>query len=197
MHFFNLAILSLAGSALASPSPKRHDDDRTCRNCLNKGDVDELVDVYKRLIGDFKAEDAEKYLSEDFIDISQSINTFIGVPFDAVTFNKTSFITSQSNPATPQPTLEIQGEPIFTCDQIVIIWDTSFGAGRPSRGISVTKAVKNHGQWQFQRWDVEFNSINWAYNMGGYYCVLGQSAGNASACPAATNAPNKARSLLA
>ncbi|PKS11358.1 hypothetical protein jhhlp_003120 [Lomentospora prolificans] len=243
MRFFNLAILGLASVALASPSPKKHDgdrsdisgpgkkhdgdrfdisgpgkkhdgdrfdisgpgkkhgnghfnisrpgkkndDDKSCRNCLSKNDVDEIVDVYKILISGFNEEDANKYLSEDWVDVSQSINTFIGKQPDAVTFNKTSFISSQSNSQLPEPTLEIQGEPIFTCDRIILIWVATFGAGRPAKGITVIKTVKHNGQWQMQRWDVEFNSLNWAYNMGGYYCVAGQVAGESSACSAQNN----------
>jgi len=177
----NLATLGLIGSVVASPHVKRGGDKDKC-DCLTKNDAAELADVYKRLIGAFDAADAEKYLTDDFEDVSQSINTFIGKDYGAVTFDKASFITSQSDPQLPQPDIVLQGDPIFTCSKIVLIWEATFGAGRPARGISVIKAVKNDDLWQMKHWDVEFNSLNWAYDMGGYYCLFGHPFGNAAAC---------------
>lgn len=47
---------------------------------------------------------------------------------------------------------------------------------------------KNEGghesKWLMMKWDVEFNSLVWAYNMGQYYFLFGQGYGDASVCGA-------------
>lgn len=189
MRFFTVAFLGLAASALANPVPGPHTDlDKSCHGCIPQKDANEIIDAYKRLIGAFNVEDANKYLADDWVDVSQSINTFIGKPENAPTFNKTSFIVSQSNPQTPAAPLEIADDStIVTCNKIVIVWKGTFGKGVPVRGISIIEVVKQGGQWQMQHWDVEFNSLNWLENMGGSYCVLGRPVGNPAACPPPTN----------
>src|SRR5690554_3618893 len=166
-----VAILGLAATSLATPTrgkdkkgPKGKED---CE-CLPKAEVVHLAETYTRLVGAFDPADAV-YLSDDWVDVSQSINTFVGKPFDAVTFDKTSFVTSQSNPQGPPTPVVVEGAPIVDCNNIILIWSSTFGAGRPARGISVIRTDKRDGKWVMTRWDVEFNSLNWAFNMGQYY----------------------------
>ncbi|KAL2887071.1 hypothetical protein HOO65_050192 [Ceratocystis lukuohia] len=175
-NFSVASLVTLACSTLVAASP-------ACK-CLTKTDSTELVDAYARMIGAFNSEDAARYLTEDFRSHSQSINTFFNPfsPSDDYTFNRTSFEQAQLNQAgTP---LEIVSTPVVDCTHISFVWTSTFGTGRKARGITILSTVQVDGQWRINHFDVEFNSLNWAYNMGQYYCLFGNAVGNATVCGA-------------
>ncbi|KAL5594104.1 hypothetical protein BROUX41_001152 [Berkeleyomyces rouxiae] len=179
-NFSVASLVTLACSALVSASPA---PGGACK-CLTKTDSTELVDAYARMIGSFKSEDAARYLTDDFHSYSQSINTFLNPvnPSNDYTFNRTSFEFAQLNqPGTP---LEIIGTPVVDCTHVSFIWTSTFGAGRTVRGITILSTVQVNGEWRINHFDVEFNALSWAYNMGQYYCLFGTGVGNSSTCGA-------------
>jgi hypothetical protein len=185
--------ISLIASAAALPGygfpdlpelpghPGKHDEKD---KCLSKKDAKEIVAAYTRLIGDFSQEDV-KYLADDFSDWSQSINTFVrpSPPFEGQTFNKESFIAAQSNSKLPKTPITVESQPIVDCNQIAFVWSSTFGKGRPARGITILDTTKKGKQLQIKRIDVEFNSLTWAYNLGGNYCIFGHDS-EGKACTA-------------
>jgi hypothetical protein len=160
----------------ASPEPKLvgpyHSD--FDNRCLSKAEVEELSAAYARLIGAFKKDDL-KYLSEDWLDFSQSINTFIGDPYaePPLTFNKDAFAATQAAQVDRPTPLKIVASPVVDCNRFALIWESTFGkVPKPVRGISVIEAKPcKRGNPVMTRWDVEFNSMNWAVNIGGFYCL--------------------------
>ena len=174
MKLLTLAFFSLLTPTLANPkfgSPHRYD---WANRCLSKSEVKELSGAYSRLIGAFQEADL-KYLADDWLDYSQSINTFIADPYAAppLTFNKEAFAFAQvANADHPTP-LVLEGEPVVDCTRFAIVWTSTFGRQpKPVRGITVIEAKPyKNGNPVMTRWDVEFNSLNWAVNVGGYYCL--------------------------
>ncbi|MFX9551975.1 hypothetical protein ABTO49_20490, partial [Acinetobacter baumannii] len=90
-------------------------------------DGEYIVAAYKKLIADYTAEDGEKYTTSDFVDVSDSINTFIHMPLGGPTFpTKAVFLEVQlQNPPFP---LEVISVDAVTCDTIALQWKASFGA---------------------------------------------------------------------
>lgn len=63
--------------------------------CLNEDDTDTLVKAYVRMISNWNDADA-KYLAEDFVDRSDSINSLARIPLGSPTFpSKQAFIDHQ------------------------------------------------------------------------------------------------------
>ena len=165
---FSLAVAAFAGSAVAMPSLslpsifKRAD-------CMSAADAKEMVDVYVRLIANYKDEDCEKYCADSFVDRSDSINTFIFRPLGEPTFaTKKIFMEAQgTNPPFP---VVIDNVDAVACNSIGLRWHATFGAANlPSRGITLIGTTKEKGHWQISSLDVEFNSLIWLLNMGGNY----------------------------
>lgn len=53
---------------------------------MTEAEAAEIVEVYKRLIANYTPEDCDKYCASDFVDRSDSINTFIHRPLGEPTF---------------------------------------------------------------------------------------------------------------
>jgi hypothetical protein len=168
MRFSTLAVTAFASSALAlpsvaSPAPREE------KACMTREEAKEIVDIYARLIANYKPEDCEKYCASDFVDRSDSINTFIFKPLGEPTFaTKEIFMEAQlSNPPFP---VVIDSIDAVDCESIGLRWHATFGAAnKPSRGITIIGTTKREGWWQIRSLDVEFNSLIWLLNMGGSY----------------------------
>ncbi|EGS17006.1 uncharacterized protein CTHT_0073310 [Thermochaetoides thermophila DSM 1495] len=167
MRFSSLIAL-LAGTALALPTgtltPRQEE-----QACLTKDEAAEIVEIYRRLIAEYDPTDCEKYCAEDFVDRSDSINTFIHKPLGEPTFaTKQIFMDAQlSNPPFP---VVIDHIDAVDCEAIALRWHATFGAANlPSRGITIIGTTKREGYWQIKSLDVEFNSLIWLLNMGGSY----------------------------
>ena len=134
--------------------------------CLKPADTEALVAAYQRLIAAYKPEDADKYLTANFIEYSDSINSLAGIPLGSPTFpNRDAFKAAQaSNPPFP---LAFQGEPAVACTKISLIWSGVFGKGNPVRGIAILETIKEGEEWKISRLDTEFNSIAWLLDIGG------------------------------
>ena len=102
MRFFtSLAVLSLAAVGLASPVDTDAAIDARHSPCLNSGDIDKLVDAYKRIISNWNDADA-KYLADNFRDTSDSINILAGIPLGSDTFpNKAAFLNHMQTNVRP------------------------------------------------------------------------------------------------
>ena len=169
MRFSALAISAFASSAAALPSLGSLFSRQDVQTCMTRAEAKEIVDIYARLIGNYQPEDCEKYCAEDFVDRSDSINTFIFKPLGEPTFaTKKIFMEAQlSNPPFP---VVIDSIDAVDCESIGLRWHATFGAAnKPSRGITIIGTTKREGWWQIKSLDVEFNSLIWLLNMGGNY----------------------------
>ncbi|TPX10068.1 uncharacterized protein E0L32_001265 [Thyridium curvatum] len=159
---FSAAIVLVAG-VLAAAVPNA---------CLSPSDADSLVKVYRDLIAAYDPAVADKYLADNFIEYSDSINILAGMPLGSPTFpSKDVFKQVQSvNPPFPLAVEKVTG---VACNTISLIWSGAFGqAAKSVRGITVITAAKKDGAkgcWKISRLDVEFNSIAWLEDEGGSY----------------------------
>ena len=171
MRLSTLAVTAFASAALAAPSAvePRADADPAPAACMTRAEAADIVDIYKRLIANYKAEDCDKYCASDFVDRSDSINTFIFKPLGEPTFaTKAIFMEAQeSNPPFP---VVIDSIDAVDCEAVALRWHATFGAAnKPSRGLTIIGTTKREGWWQIKSLDVEFNSLIWLLNMGGTY----------------------------
>lgn len=166
-----------------------HGGNRGRGHCISRAEARDLADSYAALVGEFNESDAQHWLADDFLDYSDSINAFTNKELGSATFNKESFIASQSSGQLPPTPITVEGEPVVDCDRVAIVWSSTFGKGWPAKGLTVVDVTRNEkgdgrSKWLMTKWDVEFNSLAWAYNMGQYYCLFGQGVGELSACGA-------------
>ncbi|KAK4181338.1 hypothetical protein QBC36DRAFT_342240 [Triangularia setosa] len=169
MRFYALAITALATSATAFPTLGSIFSRQAEKACMTEADAKEIVDAYVRLISNYQPEDCEKYCASDFVDRSDSINTFIFRPLGEPTFaTKEIFMEAQlSNPPFP---VVVDVVDAVACEAIALRWHATFGAANlPSRGITIIGTTKREGHWQIRSLDLEFNSLIWLLNMGGSY----------------------------
>jgi hypothetical protein len=164
-HFSFLAVSALIWAALVGGSragKHRH-------KCLSKADAKEVIDNYQKLIANYSAPHAEKYIADGFIEYSDSINSLLNITLGSPTFpTKAAFIKAQSaNPSFP---IVVQSVEAIECDTIVVIWTVAFGqAQKTVRGLTSIHASRKGDIWQIARMDVEFNSLTWLLNIGGMY----------------------------
>ncbi|KAI0020360.1 hypothetical protein F4780DRAFT_742120 [Xylariomycetidae sp. FL0641] len=135
--------------------------------CLSSSDSQELADNYADLIGNFSADKADALLTDDFVDISDSINSLAGKPLGSTTFpTKEAF--KQGQAALPMIPLVIKEIDAVTCDTVTLRWTQTFGANnQPVQGISVLFASKQDGEWKLSKILTEFNSLVYLQNLGG------------------------------
>ncbi|TPX08796.1 uncharacterized protein E0L32_009736 [Thyridium curvatum] len=164
---FATALLALASSALAAPpTPLAGREDK---ECMTRAEAADMVEIYRKLIAEYKAEDCEKYCAADFVDNSDSINSFLDQPLGGPTFaTKEIFMEAQlSNPPFP---VVVDSIAAVDCDVVALRWHATFGeAMKPSKGITILTNTKEAGYWQIKVIDVEFNSLTWLLDMGGNY----------------------------
>ena len=86
MRLSTLTVTAFASLALALPSSVGSVSPREDKACMTREEATEIVEIYKRLIANYTPEDAEKYCASDFVDRSDSINTFIHRPLGEATF---------------------------------------------------------------------------------------------------------------
>ncbi|KAK4442370.1 hypothetical protein QBC34DRAFT_363918 [Podospora aff. communis PSN243] len=167
---FVTALLALGAVSLAAPRPDSNlpaplDDAK----CMTREEADFLIDVYAKVIEQFDRDLLKKYLSDDFFDTSDSINTFIHKPLGGPTFaTKAIFIEKQEVGA--HFPIEILSVDAVTCDTVALQWKSTFGAANlPSKGITIMKMGFEDAIWKIRSIEVEFNALTWLLNMGGSY----------------------------
>jgi len=179
MRFFSTLALAATATAVAvgTTTITRNGVALEVRNepkkCLCKSDVDELVEVYRKMLTSWD-DNLIPYLAEDFLDMSESINSLIppnGLPMGIPVFNKTSFIQHQHDLPDALP-LVIERLGPWNCNEISLIWHATFHKDptvpeQKVRGITIITNEKNDGKWQFGRFDVELNSIQYLLATGG------------------------------
>ncbi|KAK3695448.1 hypothetical protein B0T22DRAFT_478110 [Podospora appendiculata] len=169
----SLVATAFAGSAMALPSLGSIFSPRADPTCLTTAEGNELVDAYVRLISNYQDADCEKYCADDFVDRSDSINTFIFKPLGEPTFATKKIFMDAQNANPPFP-LVVDGIDVIACETIALRWHATFGAANlPSRGITIIGTTKKTGLPQIKSLDVEFNSLIWLLNMGGNYTWTG------------------------
>ncbi|KAK3935999.1 hypothetical protein QBC46DRAFT_396190 [Diplogelasinospora grovesii] len=177
MRLSILAVAAFAGLALALPSlgslftrvtPQDCEGD-----CLTRADAKQIVDIYQQLIANYTDAVCEKYCADDFVDISDSINTFIFQPLGGPTFaSKQIFMDAQKN--NPPFPVVIDSIDAVDCTAIGLRWHATFGAAnKTAKGITILDTTKKAGWWQIKMIDVEFNSLIWLLDMGGNYTWAG------------------------
>jgi hypothetical protein len=160
-----LLTLALAATTLSSPLTPR----QTPTTCLTKPEATHLVSVYAKLISNYTDADCIQYCAEDFVDISDSINTFLNQPLGGPTFASKSIFMAAQNLNPPFP-LVVDSIDAVDCEKIALRWHATFGeAGKPSKGITVLEVTKTSGEWQIRVIDTEFNALTWLLDMGGSY----------------------------
>ncbi|KAJ2891362.1 hypothetical protein MKZ38_000521 [Zalerion maritima] len=179
MHLALFLSTLLAGSVAALAVPSKESSkarrgldievalDVDLSTCMTSEDTEDLVNAYIRLVSDFDEDDADRYLVDSFTDTSDSINTLVGNPLGTVTFpSKDAFVAAQLALAGSTPPVEVEDVPAVGCQSIAVIWTATFGdPAQPVRGESTLKTVEVDGDWMFESWDVEFNSIVWQENL--------------------------------
>ncbi|KAK3305183.1 uncharacterized protein B0T15DRAFT_484880 [Chaetomium strumarium] len=142
--------------------------------CLHQGDVDTLVDAYRRMLSGWNDADA-KYLADTFVDTSDSINILAGIPLGSPTFpSKEAFIEHQHVQPDNLPLTMTHTTP-YSCNEIALIWQATFGvAQKQVRGVTILGVTKEEGFWQIESVDVEFNSLAYLLDIGGSYNLPGQ-----------------------
>lgn len=136
--------------------------------CLTPASTQYLVNGFGGLLSNYTTANAEKLLSDDFTDFSDSINSLIGAPLGNATFpNKAAFEAGQgAQPAVPFQVLAIDA---VTCDTIALRWLIPLPPN-PIKGITILKAENSQGDadsWQIKTIFTEFNSIAWLTDIGG------------------------------
>ncbi|EGZ77276.1 hypothetical protein NEUTE2DRAFT_146842 [Neurospora tetrasperma FGSC 2509] len=149
MHFSVLANAAFASSALA--------------------EAKDIVGIYVQLIANYTDDVCAKYCASDFVDRSDSMNTFIFMPLGEPTFATKEIFMSAQNANPPFP---VVGDSIdaIDCEAVALRWHATFGAANlPSKAITIIGTTKREGYAQIKSLDVEFNSLIWLLNMGGNY----------------------------
>ncbi|KAK0614743.1 hypothetical protein B0T14DRAFT_499947 [Immersiella caudata] len=139
--------------------------------CMTAAETTEMVEIYRKLIAEYTEELGEKYVHADFVDYSDSINTFIHLPLGGPSFpDRATFLDVQSwNMHFPMKILSVDA---VQCNTVALQWQSQFGdANLPSKGLTIMKTLYNAeaGHWQVQEIIVEFNALTWLLNMGGSY----------------------------
>ncbi|KAK0616409.1 hypothetical protein B0T14DRAFT_523098 [Immersiella caudata] len=181
MRFFSTLTFAAAASAAAigTTTIKRNGLDVRVstepKKCLCKADVDELVDAYVTILSASAWDpENEKYIHDDFLDVSDSINTLIppaGLPLGNPIFNKETFIQHQIDQPDNLPVVIEKLGP-WNCNGISFVWTATFKkfGGQEEkrvRGITILETAKVGEQWQIKHIDVEFNTINYLLAIGG------------------------------
>ena len=90
-----------SGSGQGKGKGKGKCNDARHTPCLHSEDVDTLVDAYVRMLSKWNDADA-KYLADDLVDTSDSINILAGIPLGSATFpTKQAFIDHQHTQVRP------------------------------------------------------------------------------------------------
>lgn len=172
---------ALPGKDKSDWSASWHHRDEDYGKCMNKKEATDAVEIYRQLIGiEYTADLANKWVSKDFVDNSDSINTFIHQKLGGPTFpSKAIFMAASA--ATPHFPMQILGIDAHQCNTVALRWSQTFGAANaPAKGITILKTVWEDNLWKIRQVDVEFNSLMYLVNLGGSYTWEGKtySAGN-------------------
>ncbi|KAK8040046.1 hypothetical protein PG993_008457 [Apiospora rasikravindrae] len=162
----SLFFTTVVSGACAAPHPEAGDSHGG--KCLTQPAVKEITDNYAQVIGNYTDSLADKFISDDFTDTSDSINVLAQQPLGSVTFpSKAAFKAGQSQ--LPKIPLVVKSVNAVTCDTIVLRWTQTFGnPAKPAQGISIlVNAFDGKKGWQLKTLYTEFNSLTYFTNTGG------------------------------
>ncbi len=169
MHLSSLLLASSAAGLVQSLALPSIFHRQSTPRCMTAKETEEMVEIYRKLIAEYTEELGEKYVAKDFVDVSDSINTFIHLPLGGPTFpDRATFLEVQSwNQHFP---IEILSVDAVQCNTVALQWVGAFGeANLPSKGITIFKTLVEDGIWKINEIFVEFNALTWLLNMGGSY----------------------------
>ncbi|EAA29670.2 hypothetical protein GE21DRAFT_1438 [Neurospora crassa] len=159
MHFSVLVNAAFASSALSMPSLASAIAPRQESACLTRAEAKDIVDIYVQLIANYTDDVCAKYCASNFVDRSDSINTFIFTPLREPTFATKEIFMSAQNANPPFPVV-LDSIDAIDCEAVALHWHTTFGAANlPSKGITIIGTTKREGYAQINSLDVEFNSL--------------------------------------
>lgn len=137
MRFSVLANAAFASSALAIPSSLNSAiAPRQEGACLTRAEAKEIVDIYVQLIANYTDEVCAKYCASDFVDRSDSINTFIFTPLGQPTFATKEIFMAAQNANPPFPVV-VDSIDAVDCEAVALRWPrlalpTSLARASPS-----------------------------------------------------------------
>lgn len=145
--------------AASSPAP----------SCLTSADATSLVNSFQSLISNYTLATAEKVLTSDFTDTSDSINMMAGYPLGSTTFpSKAAFEAGQgSQQAVPMSILAIDS---VACTSVGFRWAITVNPSKPVvKGINsmITSYNSTQKAWQIKQMFSEFNNCQWINLIGG------------------------------
>ena len=140
--------------------------------CLTDATAKTLVTGFASLLTSYSDAVADKLLSSDFTDTSDSINALAGYPLGSTTFpSKAAFKAGQG--AQPKIGFELLNIDDVTCTGVAFRWSGTPNLGNPSikvKGINSLVASNLNGTdqgWQIKSMYSEFNSCTWMQAVGG------------------------------
>ena len=192
--------LALATGAIASPLGLLEKRDQA--KCLSNGDAKKFMDRFINVLqhidsdrGDYVAT-AQSILTNDFHEISDSINMLAGKPLGSVTADKATYITGAQH-APPTTGIESLAITVSNCNNIIWEWNMA-GVGRatyPVKGIGMFKMVRGGKlglNVQAKELKLEFNNIAWGLDTGyGWVKQDGTLLGRAPNPTPATTTPEE------
>lgn len=176
---FTVAAIPALGASLAMAAPPLLPvlDDaslilaaRSVGDCLSDSTARQVAADYASLIGAYTDAKANAMLTDDFSEMSDSINIIAHKPLGSVTFpTKKAFM----NEVVHQPAIPVDVTSIdaYSCNVVSLRWTQTFGPPsnpKPAAGISTLFMKKVGDQWRFQKIFTEFNSITYFMNSGGH-----------------------------
>ena len=163
--------LALAAGALASPVGL----EKRAAKCISNGDAQKFMGRFTSILqhtdsdwGDYVAT-ANKLLTNDFQEISDSINMLADKPLGSVTADKTAYIAGAQR-APPATGIESLAVTVSNCNNL--IWEFNMkGVGKatyPVKGIGMFKLVRGGKlglKIQAKELKLEFNNIAWGLDV--------------------------------
>lgn len=168
--FFTLA---LAAGAIANPIGQL--EKRAAQKCISNAEAQKFMGRFINILehvdsdlGDYTTT-AQKILTEDFQEISDSINMLAGKPLGGVTADKATYISGAQH-APPTTGIESLAITVSNCNTLIWEWNMK-GVGKatyPVKGFGLLKMVRSGKlglKIQAKELKLEFNNIAWGLDV--------------------------------
>jgi len=180
--FTAIATASLIAIASATSEPIFNKRDSTC---MSQAEAQQVADNFQSLIADYSVDDANAFLSEDFMDYSDSVSSLIDAgctgpqPLGDATFSsRAAFEAGQgAQPPIPFEQLNVW----YNCDTVFLRWRTALtpefvtgiivGETQPN-----TNTTEGAQPWLINHIYSEFNSGAWLVDVGSFVPSCGSSS---------------------
>ena len=169
------AIFSLALAAGAIATPIGQLEKRANAKCISNAEANKFMGRFINILqhtdsdmGDYVTT-AQKLLTDDFQEISDSINMLANKPLGGVTADKATYITGAQH-APPTTGIESLQVTVSNCNNLIWEWNMK-GVGKatyPVKGFGLFKLVRGGKQGlkvQAKELKLEFNNIAWGLDV--------------------------------